>query len=101
MEIFIDDVTYTSLDVDNNSRRLQRRRRILDGMDIDRQATEMQKLVAETNDLAHRFDHNDDGVVDQDDRTEWVSNLKKTLVWRRESSMAMFNSGDLVFVFGG
>ncbi len=68
----------------------------LDVLDIDLQSAEMKKDVADQ-DLA-KFDHNSDGMVDVDDRTIWVKDLRKT--WVGDSNFDNeFNSGDLVQVF--
>ena len=69
---------------------------VLDALDIDLQAAEMKKDVADQ-DLA-LFDHNGDDVVNTADRTIWVKQLKGT--WVGDANFDNeFNSGDLVAVF--
>jgi hypothetical protein len=80
---------------------------ILDALDIDLQAAEMKKPVAEQ-DLA-KFDHNGDGVVDLGaagpdssnwgDRLIWIRSLRQTSVGDANLDN-VFDSGDLVGVFG-
>ena len=92
LEMFIDDVTYTSLDVTTIPGDFNGNGE-LDDMDIDLLSKE---VVAGTHDVA--FDLTNDALVNQDDRTEWVSNLKKT--WFGDANLdGEFNSGDLVVVF--
>ena len=68
----------------------------LDAVDADLQSAEMKKDVADQ-DLA-KFDHNDDDVVNDLDRSIWVKELRKT--WIGDSNLDNeFNSGDLVAVF--
>ncbi len=69
----------------------------LDVIDIDLQSEEMNKEPAQQ-DLA-KFDHNNDAVVNIDDRTIWIKDLRKT--WIGDSNLdGEFNSSDLVQVFG-
>lgn len=92
MEIFIDDVTYTSLaapslegDFNLNGE--------LDTEDIDLLSKE---VATPTGDLS--FDLNSDGVVDDQDRTVWVHDLKMT--WFGDADLSgEFNSADFVQVF--
>ena len=92
MEIFLDDVTYTSLAVEtlpgdfNSSGEL-------DAGDIDL----LNAQIAGAGDSS--FDLNGDGAVDGTDRNVWVKELKKT--WFGDSNLdGEFNSGDFVQVFG-
>ncbi len=93
MEIFIDDVTYTSLaappvlegDFNNNGE--------LDAEDIDLLSKE---VVAGTNEPG--FDLNSDALVNEADRKVWVGDLKNT--WFGDANLdGEFNSGDFVAVF--
>lgn len=76
---------------------------VLDGTDINLQAVEMKKDLADQ-DLA-KFDHNDDGVIDvgtpaaPGDRLIWVKDLRMTSVGDSNFD-DVFDSGDLVQVFG-
>ena len=92
MEIFLDDITYTSMasatpsgDFNLNGE--------LDAEDMDL----LSKQVASPNpDLS--FDLNGDNAVDTDDRSTWVKDLKKT--WFGDADLnGEFNSGDFVAVF--
>ena len=93
MEIFIDDVTYTSLDVpllagDYNSDG------VVDTADIDLQAVAMQ---SPTTNLA-TFDENGDGTIDDVDRVIWVTQHAKT--WFGDANFdGSFTTDDLVAVF--
>ena len=79
----------------------------LDVLDIDLQAAEMRKALADQ-DLA-TFDHNRDGIIDVGlagadpsklgDRLIWIGKLRGT--WVGDVNLdGEFNSGDLVAVFG-
>ncbi len=70
---------------------------VLDAADADLQSAEMKKPEADQ-DLA-TFDHNDDKVVNVDDRLIWVKDLRKTWVGDSNND-GEFNSSDLVAVFG-
>ncbi len=69
---------------------------VLDAADVDLQSAEMKKDAADQ-DLA-LYDHNEDKVVNVDDRLIWVKDLRKT--WVGDSNLDNeFNSSDLVQVF--
>ncbi len=71
---------------------------VLDAVDIDLQSAEMKKPEAEQN--TDLFDHNGDNVVNIDDRSIWVTDLRGT--WIGDSNFDNeFNSTDLVQVFAG
>ena len=76
---------------------------VLDATDLDLQAAEMKKPMAEQ-DLA-KFDHNSDGVInvgtpdELGDRLIWVKDLRMTSVGDSNFD-DIFDSGDLVLVFG-
>ena len=68
----------------------------LNEVDINLQSAEMKKPQADQNTAL--FDHNNDNVVNVDDRTIWVKGLRNT--WIGDSNFDNeFNSGDLVQVF--
>ena len=76
---------------------------VLDAIDLDLQAAEMQKAPAEQ-DLA-KFDLNNDGVINvgtnanPGDRLLWIKDLRMT--WVGDSNLdGIFDSRDFVLVFG-
>ena len=92
MEIFLDDITYTSMATATPSGDFNLNGE-LDAEDMDL----LSKQVASPNpDLS--FDLNGDNAVDTDDRSTWVKDLKKT--WFGDADLnGEFNSGDFVAVF--
>ncbi len=93
MNIFVDDVTYTSI-VSAIKPGDYNRDGVLDAKDIDLQSDAM---AAPSPDLKV-FDENADGKVNMDDRQIWVRNHKKT--WMGDADLdGVFNSGDFVKVF--
>jgi hypothetical protein len=69
---------------------------VLDALDIDLQSAEMKKPPGQQD--RDKFDHNDDNLVNEADRTIWVKELRKT--WVGDANFDNeFNSGDLVVVF--
>jgi len=93
MNIFMDDVTYSSLTPANKPGDYNRDG-VLDAKDIDLQANAM----ASANPDLKVFDENADGRVNQDDRQIWVRSHKKT--WMGDADLdGVFNSGDFVKVF--
>jgi hypothetical protein len=81
---------------------------VLDALDIDMQAAEMKKPLAEQ-DLA-KYDHNGDGVINVGDagpdeskwgdRLIWIRNLRGTYVGDVDFN-GVFDSGDLVLALSG
>jgi hypothetical protein len=92
VEIFLDDITYTSLstttkpgDYNNNG--------LLDAGDLDQQA---QAIAGQQH--PQEFDLNNDGLVNFTDREMWIDELKNT--WIGDANLdGEFNSSDMVQVF--